>query len=332
MRKRFTTTVLALTIAVAMCVQVSAAEITLKYAELNPDGHILDNCADYFAELVAEKSDGRIEIQVYPGSELGDEISAYHSIMKGDGAIDIFRGNSITMADFGMEKSSLFGLPFIFEGRTHLWNVLDSHIGEEILKEPQDIKSGMVGLFYLDDGARNFFSVADKPIETVEDFAGLKLRAPTIMMEETIAALGARAMRFNFSELNSAFWTGVVDGADQPYSGYLSNKFYEAAPNYTLTGHTYSPSIILMSERVWNSLSKDDQNILMEAGKEVEAYNREHIEEEEAELLEEIKAAGVNVIEIEDHTPFVEATEEVIAKYTNTPKLKELYDEIRDMK
>ena len=332
MKRRFTAAILALITVASMSVQASAAEITLRYAELNPDGHILDNCADHFAELVAEKSDGRIEIQVFPGSELGDEMSAYQAIMKGDGEIDIFRGNANAMADFGIQKLSLLGLPFLFEGRTHLWNVLNSDIGEELLKEPQEVGSGMVGLFYMDEGSRNFCTVAAKPIETVKDFAGLKLRAPTIQMEETIAALGAKVMRFSFTELRSAFLTGAVDGADQPHSGYMYNKFYEVAPNYTLTGHTYSPSIILISEKVWDSLSKEDQDILMEAGKEAEVYNKEHIEEEETALLEEIRAVGANVIEIEDLAPFVEATAAVAEKYTKTDALKTLYDKIVSMK
>lgn len=333
MKKRIVATILALVTAATMGFGASAAEITLKYAELNPDGHIMDNCADYFAELVAEKSDGRIEVQVFPAAQLGDEKTVYQTLQMGGGAIDMCRGNTNSMADFGMEKINLFGLPFVFAGREHLWSVLDSHIGDDLLKEPQEVGSGMVGLFYLDEGSRNFFTIESKPINSVEDFAGLKLRVPTtILMEETTTALGASATPIDFSELYSALQTGVVDGAEQPHSGYVSNKFYEVAPNYTLTGHTYSPSIILVSEQVWNSLSEEDQQILIEAGQETEEYNKEHIEEEDAALLEEAKAAGANVIEIEDNTPFVEATAEVTAQYTNTDELQALFDEIQSLK
>ena len=85
------------------------AEIVLKYAELNPDGHIMDECADYFAEQVAEMSNGRIEIDVFPAGQLGDEKTAYQTIQMGGGAIDICRGNTNSLADFGAEKLNLFG-------------------------------------------------------------------------------------------------------------------------------------------------------------------------------------------------------------------------------
>lgn len=334
MKKKLVTTIATLATAAMMTMAVSAeAEIVLKYAELNPDGHIMDQCADYFAELVAEKSDGRIEIDVFPAGQLGDEKTAYQTIQMGGGAIDICRGNTNSLADFGMEKLNLFGLPFMFEGREHLWNVLDSEIGAELLAEPQEKGSGMVGLFYLDEGDRNFFTIKGKEIHTVEDFAGLKLRVPTtILMEETTKALGASATPISFSELYSALQTGTVDGAEQPHSGYSSNKFYEVAPNYTLTGHTYSPSIILMSEMVWNQLSEEDQAILLEAAKETEEYNKATIEELDAQLLEEIKAAGANVIEIEDKTPFAEAVAGVNEKFINTDELKALYDKMMALK
>ena len=309
------------------------AEIVLKYAELNPDGHIMDECADYFAEQVAEMSNGRIEIDVFPAGQLGDEKTAYQTIQMGGGAIDICRGNTNSLADFGAEKLNLFGLPFVFQGREHLWNVLESEIGADFLAEPQEKGMGMVGLFYLDEGSRNFFTIESKPIESVEDFKGLKLRVPTtLIMEGTTTALGASATPISFSELYSSLQTGVVDGAEQPHSGYFSNKFYEVAPNYTLTGHTYSPSIILMSESVWNNLSAEDQQILLDAAKATEQYNKETITELDGQLLEDIKAAGANVIEITDNTPFVEATADVTAEYTKTEELKSLYDQILSMK
>ncbi|MFA6508392.1 MAG: TRAP transporter substrate-binding protein DctP, partial [Treponemataceae bacterium] len=125
----------------------------LKYAELNPNNHIMDNCADEFARLVKEKSKGRITIDVFPAGQLGDEKTAYQTLQMGGGAIDIARGNTNSLGDFGAKKLTLFGLPFTFRDREHLWKVLNSDIGPAYLKEMQEINSGMVGLFYLDEGA-----------------------------------------------------------------------------------------------------------------------------------------------------------------------------------
>ncbi len=288
----------------------------LKYAELNPDGHIMDLAGDHFAKLVEEKSAGRIKIQVYPAGQLGDEKTMYQTLQMGGGAIDICRANTNSLGDFGMKKLTLFGLPFIFRDRAHLWNVLNSPLGQEFLSEPQQLKSGFVGLFYLDEGARNFFTSKKVTINSINDYKGLKLRVPTTdLMTETVSALGVQSTPISFSELYSALQTGTVDGAEQPHSGYYSNKFYEVAPNYILSGHTYSPSIVIMSASVYDKLDAEAQAILMEAAKETAEWNRQGIEVLDNELLTKIKAAGANVIEVKDKTPYIEATKNVVKKY-----------------
>ncbi|TCO68815.1 TRAP transporter substrate-binding protein [Marinisporobacter balticus] len=289
---------------------------TFKYAELNPDGHIMAQSGQQFAKLVSEKSNGRIKIEVFPAGQLGDEKTMYQTLQMGGGAIDICRGNTNALGDFGAKKLTLFGLPFIFRDRAHLWNVLDSEIGEEFLREPEEIGSSMRGLFYLDEGSRHFFTSKDIVIDSIDDFKGLKLRVPTTdLMTDTVSALGVQSTPISFSELYSSLQTGTVDGAEQPFSGYFSNKFYEVAPNYILTGHTYSPSIVLMSESVWSKLDEEDQSLVMEAAKEAEKWNRENIEKLDTDLLEQIKAAGANVVEVPDKTPYIEATKSVVLKY-----------------
>jgi tripartite ATP-independent transporter DctP family solute receptor len=295
---------------------VAKKSYTFKYAELNPNGHIMDLCGDKFAELVAAKSNGRITIEVFPAGQLGDEKTMYQTLQMGGGAIDICRGNTNSLGDFGAKKLTLFGLPFIFRDRAHLWSVLDSEIGKEFLGEPEEIGSGLVGLNYLDEGSRNFFLKSNVKIDSIADFNGLKLRVPTTaLMTETVSALGVQSTPISFSELYSALQAGTVDGAEQPHSGYYSNKFYEVAPNYVLTGHTYSPSIVLMSEKVWNKLDAEDKAIIREAAEETAQWNRASIEKLDTELLEKIKAAGANVIEVEDKTPYINATKSVVIKY-----------------
>jgi tripartite ATP-independent transporter DctP family solute receptor len=233
----------------------------------------------------------------------------------GGGEIDMCRGNTNSLGDFGLKKMTLFALPFILRDREHFWNVINSEIGDEFLSEPQDLDTGMHGLFYLDEGARNFFTNANVKIESAADLNGLKLRVPTNdLMTDTATALGVQSTPISFSELYSALQTGTVDGAEQPHPGYYSNKFYEVAPNYALTAHSYAPSIVLMSEDVWAQLDEADQKILMDAGKETEQWNRENIEKLDNELLEQIRAAGANVIDI-DKTPFIEATADVVRQY-----------------
>lgn len=300
--------------AVTACV-AGEKQYKLKYAELNPNGHIMDECADKFAEIVAEKSNGRITIDVFPAGQLGDEKTMYQTLQIGGGAIDLCRGNTNSLGDFGVNKLTLFALPFMLRDREHFWNVINSEIGDEFLKEPQEVDTGMVGLFYLDEGSRNFFTNKARQIDSAESMRGLKLRVPTNdLMTDTATALGVQSTPISFSELYSALQTGTVDGAEQPHPGYYSNKFFEVAPNYSLTGHSYAPSIVLISEDIWEKMDPEAQTILLEAGKETEAWNRANIEKLDNELLEQIRAAGANVIEV-DKQPFIKATEGVIAQY-----------------
>ncbi|MDR2390345.1 MAG: TRAP transporter substrate-binding protein [Planctomycetota bacterium] len=299
---------------VGLC-QAGQKTYTFKYAELNPNGHIMDECGDKFAELASRKSSGRIKIEVFPAGQLGDEKTMYQSLQMGGGAIDICRGNTNSLGDFGLKKLTLFALPFMLRDRDHFWKVINSEIGDEFLKESQEIGTGMVGLFYLDEGARNFFTNKSVKITDAGSLKGLKLRVPTNdLMTDTATALGVQSTPISFSELYSALQTGTVDGAEQPHPGYYSNKFYEVAPNYSLTGHSYAPSIVLMSEDVWDRVDPADQAILIEAGKETEAWNRASIERLDNELLDNIRAAGATVIEV-DKAPFIKATEDVIRKY-----------------
>ncbi len=289
---------------------------TFKFAELNPKGHIMEQVDSKFAELVYEKSDGRINIEVFPAGQLGDEKTMYQSLQMGGGAIDMCRGNTNSLGDFGVKKLTLFGLPFIFRDREHLWNVLNSEIGQEFLKEPQEIGTGMVGLFYLDEGARHIFTKPGIEINSVEDLEGLKLRVPTTqLMSETFQALGVQPTPISFGELYSALQAGTVDGAEQPYSGYFSNNFFEVAPNYTLSGHTYSPSIVLMSEAVFNKLDDEDKAIIMEAAKEAEQYNLASIEKLDGELIEKIRATGATVNDVADKAAYVDLAKPVVMKY-----------------
>ncbi len=289
---------------------------TFKFAELNPKDHIMEQVDSKFAELVYEKTDGRIKIEVFPAGQLGDEKTMYQSLQMGGGAIDMCRGNTNSLGDFGVKKLNLFGLPFIFRDRAHLWNVLNSEIGAEFLKEPQEAGTGMVGLFYLDEGARHIFTKPGIEVKSVADLKGLKLRVPTTqLMSETFQALGVQPTPISFGELYSALQAGTVDGAEQPYSGYYSNNFYEVAPNYVLSGHTYSPSIVLMSEAVFSKLDAEDQAIIMQAGKEAEQYNRASIEKLDGELIDKIRAAGAKVSEVPDKAAYVELAKPVVLKY-----------------
>lgn len=296
----------------------AAPEIVFKFAELNSDDNINAKVGYKFAEYVDELSGGRIKIEVYSASTLGDEKTCLNALQMGGGTVDMYRGNTNSLADYGFKKLNMFGLPFIFTDRAGMWKVLeDEQLGQAFLSEGTEVGAGMVGLFYTDEGARHMFTT--KEISGLSDIKNKKIRVPeTALMMDTMTALGAQPTPISYSELYSSLQTGVVDGAENGYPGYSSNKFYEVAPYYLLSGHTFSPGIVLMAEAKWNSLSAEDQAILLEAGQKASDWNKGEIEAEEVELRKSLEAEGVTIIDVsaEEKAEAQAACESVWADYT----------------
>ena len=164
----------------------------------------------------------------------------------------------------------------------------------------------------------------------IEDLAGLKLRVSNDpVMTGMVESLGASATVVAFGELYSALQTGVVDGAEQPIANYKSNAFPEVAPNLILDGHTLGAIQVVITDAAWNKLTEEQQAILVEAGEYASQFNRELSADAEAKVLEELKAEGVNVVEVEDVTPWQEAVANVITE--NTKGMEDLYQQILDM-
>lgn len=283
-----------------LSVASAAPEYTFKYAELNGDDNINAKVGYKFAEYVDQLSEGRIKIDVYTASTLGDEKTCLNALQLGGRTVDFYRGNTNSLSDYGFRKVNLFGLPFIFSSREAMWKVLNAeNIGQAFLDEGIEVGAGMVGIAYTDEGARNIFTT--DPITGLADIKGKKIRVPeTALMMDTMSALGAYPTPISYSELYSSLQTGVVDAAENGYPGYDSNKFYEVAPYYLLSGHTFSPGIILMAEAQWAKLSAEDQALLRKAGQMAGEWNQEQIVAEEEKLAEGLKAKGVTILEVSD--------------------------------
>ena len=296
----------------------AAPELIFKYAELNSDDNINTKVGYKFAEYVDEMSKGRIKIEVYSASTLGDEKTCLNALQMGGGTVDMYRGNTNSLSDYGFKKLNMFGLPFIFTSRETMWKVLeDPELGQAFLTEGSEVGAGMTGLFYTDEGARNLFT--SKEIKGLDDIKNKKIRVPeTELMMDTMSALGAQPTPISYSELYSSLQTGVVDGAENGLPGYTSNKFYEVAPYYLMSGHTFSPGIVMMAEAKWNALSDDDKEILLAAGQKASDWNKGEIASEETALEKELENKGVTIIEMipEDKAKAQSACENVWADYT----------------
>jgi len=281
------------------------AEMVLKLAETHPKGYPTELADEYFAQLVTERSGGKIKVEVYPGSSLGEEKAAIEQVQLG--AIAFTRVSSGPMAEFNKALGA-FSLPYIFDNGEHMWNYLMSADGQKLLDGLS--ASRFVGLCYFDPGARSFYSF--KPITKLEDLKGLKIRViqNTINME-LMKALGASATPMPYGQVFSSLQTQVIDAAENNFPSYLTANHYQVAKHYLVDAHQRVPEVLVISKVVFDGLAKADQDLIKQAAKDSVAKQRELWNAFEKEAEAKVKAEGSIITYVKDLKPFQDAVKPV---------------------
>ncbi len=306
----------------------AAPEIILRYAEVNPSDHIITLTGKYFADKVKELSDGRIEIEVYDAGKLGNDAQYYDQLQMG--ALDMYRGNAIALESIADMEVGIMAMPYLFRDSEHFWKVCDGELGDEILSDMQSSGSHMVGLCFLDEGARNIMTV-NAPVKNVSDLKGLKIRSmEDDLLCDVIRATGAEPVVMDYADLYSALQSGEVDGAENPVCSYYSNQFYKVAPYFTKDAHTHSPSVILISELTWKHLSEGDKEILKTSADLAKEYNKAAIEAAEKEAYDKLEKENVNIIELDDMSEWREVMEDIYKSHAGNHY--ELIDRIKNVR
>ena len=320
---------LALVMVLGLAITANAADqVTLVMAEVNPLDTIVGQTDSFFAEKVEELTGGSVKIDLQAAGVLGSENDVLDAIANGDDSIDISRISAFALTTYGCKKASLLSIPYTWTGRDHFWAFADSELAAEFLNEPQEIGLPLRGIFYGEEGFRHFFT--REPVTGIKDLAGLKLRVSNDpVMVGMVEGLGASATPVSFGELYSALQTGVVDGAEQPIANYKVNAFPEVANNLILDGHTLGAIQVVITDSAWEKLNEEQQAAIMEAGKLAQEFNRQLSQDAENEVLEELKANGCNVVEVDNPAEWAEACAEVISE--NTKSQAELYQQLLDL-
>ena len=320
---------LALTMVLGLAITAHADnQVTLVMAEVNPLTTIVGQTDAFFAEKVEELTGGSVKIDLQAAGVLGSENDVLDAIANGDDSIDISRISAFALTTYGCQKASLLSIPYTWTGRDHFWAFADSELAAEFLAEPQEIGLPLRGIFYGEEGFRHFFT--REPVAGIGDLKGLKLRVSNDpVMVGMVNGLGASATPIAFGELYSALQTGVVDGAEQPIANYKANAFPEVANNLILDGHTLGAIQVVITDTAWDKLTEEQQAAVMEAGKLAQEFNRELSQTAENEVLEELKANGCNVVEVDNPAEWAEACAEVISE--NTKDQAELYQQLLDL-
>ena len=286
-------------------------EITLVMAEVNPEDTIAGQTDMAFKEKVEELSGGKIKIDLQCSGILGDVDSIMNLMMRPHSTIQIHRMSAVNMAIYGCKKTSLLSVPFTFSNKEHFWNFAKSETAAKLLEEPSDMGLGIKGLFFAEEGFRNFFST--KKIESVKDFDGLNVRGTNDKaMQGLLKGLKANSIPVNYTDLYGALQTGTIDAAEQPIANYLSNHFHSVCPYMILDGHTLGVMETVITLECWNSLSEKQQLILVQAGKYASDFCRELSQTKEDKIKDELIKEGATITDVKDITPWQKACEDVI--------------------
>ncbi|WP_199614263.1 TRAP transporter substrate-binding protein [Paenibacillus alkalitolerans] len=291
---------------------------TFRLAEAHPADYPTTKGDMKFAELVKERSNGRITIDVFPSAQLGEEKAVIEQVQLG--AIEFTRVSTGPMAEFS-KNFGVFSLPYIFDNDEHVWKFLLGESGMSLLDTLQS--SGLQGLGWYSSGSRSFYS--SKPLTGIEDLKGKKIRVIENKLNLAIMeALGASGTPMPYGEVYSSLQTGVIDAAENNYPSYYSSKHYEVAPHLLLDHHQRVPEVLLVSKTVWDKLSEEDQGIIRQAALDSIEYQREEWAKYEKESEDAVRAAGVTITEVTDFQPWKDAVKPVIDSY------REEYREILD--
>jgi TRAP-type transport system periplasmic protein len=311
-RNTFTRTLFAL--AVSALVPLSAhAQTKLTLGHGAAPGNPRHEAAVKFAETLKAKSGGRIEVQVAPSAQLGDDAAMVTALRTG--ALDM-SANSQGAVSNAVPEYAAFGMPFLFGSLSQAWKLLDGPLGKELADKSAE--KGMVVLGYWDNGIRHM-SNSKRPLLKPEDLKGLKMRTPPdAVTVDIMQSLGAEAQQIKFSELYVALQQGVVDGQENPLVNIHASKIYEVQKFISLTGHKYEMTPFLMSKRTWDKLSDADRKAVQESATEATALQRKLSQESDDKLIADLKAKGVRIDNV-DKAAFEKGTSAVDDKWMASP-------------
>lgn len=270
-------------------------------------------------------SKGKLRIEIYPNQQLGTEREILELIQLG--SLDMTKVSVATLENFA-PKTRILGLPYLFDSREYAFEVLDGPIGQSLLDNAEQFR--LKGLGYYDAGFRSFYT-EHAPVTAPDDLKGLKIRVmESITAMDMVKSLGGSPTPISWGELYTSLQQGVVDGAENNLPSFYLSKHYEVCPYYSLDEHTFSPDVLIVGTQFWDVLSEQEKGWLDKAVKKSLEHQRKLWAESEAEALEKIKEAGVE-ISYPDKKPFIEMTKEMYRTYEKDEALNNMIEQIKSL-
>jgi len=294
----------------ALAAGAASAQTVLKIGYTPPkDSHYWVG-ATTFCDEIEKGTQGRYKCQQFPSSALGGEREMIEAVQLG--TQDLVNTSTGPLGNF-VPETKVVDIPFLFRDYDHARKVMDGPIGQDLLKKMQS--KGLIGLAWTENGFRHMTN-NKRPIVTAHDAAGLKVRT----MENKVhmdgyKTFGLLPTPMAFPELFGALQQGTVDGQENPIPVILSSKFSQVQKHLSLTGHVYSPAVLILSPRIWDKLTEPERKVFVEAAQKAAVAQRRKVNEDEANGIAQLRKEGMQVVDHVDGESFRKAVAPAYASY-----------------
>jgi tripartite ATP-independent transporter DctP family solute receptor len=292
--------------------QSISAVTTIRLGHSMDVEHVVHKSLVHFKHELERISDNTLQVEIYASGQLGSERDLIELLQIGSLAMTKV---SIGALEAFVPEMQVFNLPYVFRDNEHYWRTLNSDLGKSLLEAPT--KVDLRGLAYFDAGSRSFYTCT-RGINTPDDLTGLKIR--TMKSQSAVSlvtAMGASATPISFGELYTALQQGVVDGAENNPITFYKSRHYEICKNFTLDEHNSIPDIIMISEKVWQTLNQQKQTWITQAMASAVHHQRALWASDTQDALTALKKAGINII-YPDKSGFMHRVEEYKQSFDNT--------------
>ena len=325
----FFVVILAVATTFAVGPAVAQQTVVLKASDVHAAGYPTVVAVENLGKKLSVATNGRLSVAMYPAMQLGGEKEAIEQAQVG--AIAFAR---VSVGALGpvVDDLNVFNLPYVFRNTSHMQHVIDGPIGQELLDKVTNSGKGLVGLCWMDAGARNFYDTK-KPIKSVADLKGMKIRViGNPIFIDMANAMGGNGVAMGYDQVFSALQTGVVDGAENNPPSFVFDNHYQVAKFYTIDEHLIVPEMLVFSKKAWDAMSKEDQALLMKFSREAQLDERKLWEVYEQQAMDKAKASGIQIIQVSDadKKAFQDAVKPVWDKYG--PKYEATVKRIQEVK
>ncbi len=278
---------MAATFAVMPLVAMAQAPIVIKFSHVVALDTPKGKAAEYFKKLAEERTKGKVKVEVYANSALYKDKEEMEALQLG--AVQMLAPSLAKFGPLGAKEFEVFDLPFVFDNTAELHKVTQGPVGQGLLKKLEP--KGIVGLAYWDNGFK--VMSANKPLKTVADFKGLKMRIQSSkVLDQQMRDLGAIPQVIAFSEVYQALQTGVVDGTENPPSNLYTQKMHEVQKFVTVSDHGYLGYAVIVNKKFWEGLPADIRTTLEGAMKDATVYANDIAKKENDDALEGVRKSG----------------------------------------